>query len=120
MNNTKMRFSLWILGIITIVSILSGCTFSGKMQADLGFVDNREVYYDYTQSSDTNSLIYTNHENNTSQEYHYDDSFLKPDNIDAALIDKRQKAFSSVVLAQILPLLFINQTRCTTIDFTSM
>ena len=103
MNNSKSNFYkktvLLILSIITIVSVLSGCTLSGKMYADLGFVDNREVYYDYTQSYDTNSLIYTNYENNTSQEYHYDDSFLKPKNVDATLIDKITKEAEGIFIS---------------------
>lgn len=59
-----------ILCIFAIQNTFSGCTFSKKMQADMGFVINKECYYyTSTDSEIPNSFLYINNTTDEAQEY---------------------------------------------------
>ena len=59
-----------ILSIFVILNTFSGCTFSKKMQADMGFVINKENYYYTSTDEETpNSFLFVNNSTGEAQEY---------------------------------------------------
>ena len=86
MYTSKMRFTnkaiALILSLFTILNIFSGCMFSKKMRADMGFVINREAYYYVTNSEFPNSFLYVNNDTGEAQEYTWGYHNFSPDDID--------------------------------------
>ena len=75
------------LGLFIILNIFSGCTFSKKMRADMGFVINKEDYYYVTNSETPNSFLYVNNATDESQEYTWGYPNFSPDCIDVEDVD---------------------------------
>ena len=83
------------LGLFIILNIFSGCTFSKKMRADMGFVINREEYYYVTNSEAPNSFLYVNNATGEAQEYTWGYPDFSPDGIDSEEIDSHVNCLNS-------------------------
>ena len=70
-----------MLYVFAILNIFSGCTFSERMCADVGFVCNRDTNYSYIPYSET-SFYYENNETGESEEYTWGYFDFSPDGVD--------------------------------------
>ena len=70
-----------MLCVFAILNIFSGCTFSDRMCADVGFVCNRDTNYSYIPYSET-SFYYENNETGESKEYTWGYFDFSPDGVD--------------------------------------
>lgn len=95
MHNSKTRLTnkaivliiVLILGLFIILSIFSGCIFSKKMRANMGFVVNKEDNYYSTNSETPNSFLYVNNATGEAQEYSWGYHDLYAEGIDSEKID---------------------------------
>lgn len=100
MYNSKMRFTNkaigLILGMFVILNIFSGCAFSKKMRADVGFVINIDANYSFiTYSEPPNSFLYVNNATDEAQEYTWGYPDFSPAGIDAEGIDSHFNCLNS-------------------------
>ena len=83
-----------MLYVFAILNIFSGCTFSERMCADVGFVCNRDTNYNYM--SYENSFYYENNETGESKEYTWGYFDLSPDGVDLNQIGSHFTCLNSI------------------------
>ena len=83
-----------MLYVFAILNIFSGCTFSERMCADVGFVCNRDTNYSYIPYSET-SFYYENNETGESKEYTWGYFDFSPDGVDLNQIGSHYTCLNS-------------------------